>query len=207
MNITDTLYIGSGDIHALIAGRHTKSHLELLQRFVSGVKPHYNALASPIDAMRTGAILENRYLLTLPEDYFTQVVVYSEEMDVFRCSIDFARIAKGKVIDFDELKSIYLSDFLEFQEIKDDYEKLLSYVCKKYKHYYYQVQEQLYCTQLKEANLVFLSVTSYDDEENSKREIMPNEYLKIRIKRDEAAIHEIKERGKIFQQIKDYCND
>lgn len=124
-------------------------------------------------------------------------------MDVFKCSLDFAKIENGKVVDFDELKSIYLSDFLEFQGIKDSPGDLLAYICKKYKAYYYQVQEQLYCTELDEANLVFLSVLSYDDEENYNRKILPNEYLKVRIKRDEAAIHQIKERGLIFQQIKD----
>ncbi|MCC8146310.1 MAG: hypothetical protein LIO93_07705, partial [Bacteroidales bacterium] len=44
----------------------------------------------------------------------------------------------------------------------------------KYKHYYYQVQEQLLCTGLQECNLVFLSVTSYNDEENLTRVIQPN---------------------------------
>ena len=86
------MYIGSGDVHALMSGKETKSHSSLMQRFVSGVKPNYNAYASPIDALRTGAILENRYLLTLPDNYFTQYVVKSEEMDVFKCSLDFAKI-------------------------------------------------------------------------------------------------------------------
>lgn len=197
------MYIGSGDIHALISGKDSLSHLNLLRRFVSGVKPYYNAKASPIDALRTGAILEDRYLLILPDNYFTQFVVYSEEMNVFKCSLDFAKIENGKVVDFDELKSVYLTDYLEFESIKDAPDKLLSHVCKKYKNYYYQVQEQLYCTGLNEANLVFLSVISYDDDENYNRNIKPNEYLKVRIRRDEAAINFIKERGKIFQAIKD----
>ena len=74
---------------------------------------------------------------------------------------------------------------------------------KKYKNYYNQIQEQLYCTELDECNLVFLSVTTYNDEENYKRDIQPNEYMKVRICRDEAVIEKIKERGQIFQQIKD----
>ena len=86
----NSMYIGSGDIHALMSGKDTASHLSLLRRFVSGVKPYYNAKASPIDALRTWAILEDRYLLTLPENYFTQFVVVSEEMNVFKCSVDFA---------------------------------------------------------------------------------------------------------------------
>lgn len=93
----ETMYIGSGDIHALMSGKNTKSHIALMQRFVSGIKPYYNAFASPIDALRTGAILENRYLLTLPENYFTQYVVKSNDMDVFKCSIDFAKIEKGNL--------------------------------------------------------------------------------------------------------------
>ena len=203
--MTETMYIGSGDVHALMSGKDTKSHIALMQRFVSGVKPYYNAFASPIDALRTGAILENRYLLTLPDNYFAQYVVRSDEMDVFKCSIDFARIDKGKLPDFDELKPLYLSDYHAFIEpIKHDNRALVEYVRKKHKAYYYQVQEQLFCTHLSSCNLVFLSVTTYDDETNRNRDIQPNEYCKVRIDRDEQAIEEIKKRGKIFQQIKDY---
>lgn len=204
----ETMYIGSGDIHALMSGKNTKSHIALMQRFVSGIKPYYNAFVSPIDALRTGAILENRYLLTLPENYFTQYVVKSNDMDVFKCSIDFAKIEKGKLIDFDELKTLYLSDYLDFIEpIKHDNKALVEYVRKKHKAYYYQVQEQLYCTQLESCNLVFLSVTTYDDDTNWLRNIHPNEYCKIRISRDEKAINEIKDRGLIFQQIKDFYSN
>lgn len=204
----ETMYIGSGDIHALMSGKNTKSHIALMQRFVSGIKPYYNAFASPIDALRTGAILENRYLLTLPENYFTQYVVKSNDMDVFKCSIDFAKIEKGQLIDFDELKTLYLSDYLDFIEpIKHDNKALVEYVRKKHKAYYYQVQEQLYCTQLESCNLVFLSVTTYDDDTNWRRNIHPNEYCKIRISRDEKAINEIKDRGLIFQQIKDFYSN
>ena len=203
--MTETMYIGSGDIHALMSGKNTKSHISLIQRFVSGVKPHYNAFASPIEALRTGAILEDRYLLTLPENYFTQYVVQSTEMDVFKCSLDFARIEKGNLIDFDELKTIYLMDYLEqIEPIRNNNAALVEYVIKKHKAYYYQVQEQLYCTGLESCNLVFLSVPTYDDEENRHRNILPNEYCKVRINRDDKVIGEIKERGRIFQEIKDY---
>lgn len=201
----ETMYIGSGDIHALMSGKETKSHIALMQRFVSGVKLNYNAYASPIDALRTGAILENRYLLTLPDNYFTQYVVKSEEMDVFKCSLDFAKIEKGKLVDFDELKTLFLSDYLEFIEpIKNDNKALVEYVKKKHKPYYNQVQEQLYCTKLESCNLVFLSVISYDDNDNWNREIKSNEYCKVRISRDEKLISKIKERGLIFQQIKNF---
>lgn len=196
-----SMYIGSGDVAALLAGKDTQTHQKLLQRFVSGEKPYYNAKASPIDALRTGAILEERYLLTLPDNFFSQWVVVSNEMDVFKCSLDFAKIEKGEVVDFDELKSIYLSDYLDMVNL--NYEALLKHIKKKYKNYYNQIQEQLYCTELDECNLVFLSVTSYDDEENYKRDIQPNEYMKVRIYRDEEVIEKIKERGQIFQSIKD----
>ena len=206
--MTETMYLGSGDIHALMSGKNTKSHIALMQRFVSGIKPYYNAFASPIDALRTGTILENRYLLTLPDNYFSQYVVISNEMNVFKCSLDFARIENGKLTDFDELKTLYLSDYLDFIEpIKNDNKALVEYVKKKHKAYYYQVQEQLYCTQLESCNLVFLSVTTYDDESNWHRNIHPNEYCKIRISRDENVINKIKDRGLIFQQIKDFYSN
>ena len=101
-----SMYIGSGDVAALLAGMDTQTHQKLLQRFVSGEKPYYNAKASPIDALRTGAILEDRYLLTLPDNFFAQYVVVSKEMDVFKSSLDFAKIENGEVVDFDELKSV-----------------------------------------------------------------------------------------------------
>lgn len=202
----NTLYIGSGDISALLAGKGTESHQKLLRRFVSGEIPYYNAKSSPIDACRAGAILEDRYLLTLPENYFTQVKVVSNEMSVFKCSLDFAKIENGKVVDFDELKSISINDFININYIQD-YENLINEVKRKYKHYYNQVQEQLYCTGLKEANIVFLAVYSYDDDENYTRDIQPNELLKVRIYRDDEVIERIKERGLIFQQIKDCYED
>ena len=81
-----TAYIGSGDVHALMMGKDTKGHLALMQRFVSDVIPYYNAKASPIDALRTGAILEDRYFLTLPDGYFCQYVVRpSAEEGLHRC--------------------------------------------------------------------------------------------------------------------------
>ena len=203
--MTETMYIGSGDVRLLMAGKNTKTHAQLMQRFVSGVKPHYNALASPIDALRTGAILEERYLLVLPDDYYPQYVVKSTEMDVFKASIDFARLQDGIVVDFDELKTLSFNDFVEQVEpLRGDNDALVQYVIKKHKSYYYQVQEQLFCAGLSSANIVFLCVNSYDDDENWQRIITDNEYCKVRIERDEKAIEEIKERGAIFQAIKDY---
>lgn len=201
----ETMYIGSGDVLALMAGKDTKTHIALMQRFVSGIKPYYNSKSSPIDALRIGAILEDRYLLTLNDDYFSQYVCQSKEMDVFKCSLDFAKLEKGNIVDFDELKTIYLSDYLEFIEpIKNDQKALILYLKKKHQAYYNQVQEQLYCTGLNSCNLVFLSVKSYIDEENIMRNICPNEFTKIRVSRDEKIIEKIKERGLIFQKIKDY---
>lgn len=201
----NTMYIGSGDVKALMAAKDSLSHIALMQRFVSGVKPHYNAKASPIDALRTGAILEDRYLFTLPEDYYFQYPVTCKEMDVFKCNLDFARVSDGKVVEFEELKSVYFFDFLNMQGLKDNpEEKNVEIVKKAYKAYYYQIQEQLLCTGLDAATLTFLIVNSYDDQENMSREIKPNDIIKIRIPRDNEAISQIKERGQIFQQIKDY---
>jgi len=203
----NTMYIGSGDIGSLLSGKTTDGHAKLLRRFVSGEKPYYNAKHSPIDALRTGAILEDRYFKILPDEYYAQYVVCSEEMNVFKSSIDFAKMDGGKIIDFDELKTTSFDDFLKIQSLPEDYNSYIKEIKRLYKKYYTQVQQQLYCSGLKEANLVFLVVYSYDDAENYQREIKENEYRKFRIKRDEKVINEIKERGQIFQQIKDYYND
>lgn len=201
------MYIGSADVSKLMMKKDTSGFKSLLQRFVSEDTVHYNALASPIDALRTGVIIEDRYFLTLSDDYFPQYKVESEEMNVFVSTIDFAKINNGKIVDFDEVKSIFISDFLELMPLKNiSDDEILQFIKKKYKGYYLQVQQQLFTTGLKECNLVFVEVFHYNDEENWIREIQPNEVLKFRIGRDEKIISEIKERGKFFQNIKDYFN-
>lgn len=62
-----------------------------------------------------------------------------------RLHLDFAKLSKGKVCDFDELKSISLNDYMDLMPYKDDYDERLKYIKKRYKHYYNQVQEQLMC--------------------------------------------------------------
>lgn len=199
-----TTYIGSGDVASLMMGRGTKGFLSLLQRFVSDEMPARNAKNSPIDALRTGAILEERFYLTLGDDWFYQYFVQSKVMDVFKCSLDFARIGGGKVVDFIELKTMPFNDYINnIEPIKNDNEALVEYIKTKHKAYYMQVQEQLFCTELQQAHLCFLSVTSYDDEENYQRDIQPNEYTMVTIDRDEVMIAKILDRGNIFQQIKD----
>ena len=197
-------YIGSGDVAAMMAGKDSKAYLSLLQRFVSNEIPVRNAKESPIDALRTGAILEERFFLTLDDSWFCQYFVQSNEMDVFKATLDFAQLEKGDVVDFIELKSINFDDYITMVEpIKNDNAALVDYLKKKHKAYYYQIQEQLYCTGLERAHLCFLSVTSYDDEENYARDIKENEYTKVLVERDDEVIDAIKQRGEIFQSIKD----
>lgn len=197
-----SMYIGSGDVSSLLAGLNTQAYQKLLQRFVSNEKPNYNAKASPIDALRTGAILEERYFLTLPDEYYQQYPVVCKDMDVLKASIDFAKLDNGKVIDFDELKTCNFDDYLLLQTAHS--EGNLDYVKKNYKANYNQIQEQLLCSGLSEANLVFLVVYSYDDEENMNRNIKPNEFIKFRIKEDKDVMLQIVKRAEIFQKIKDY---
>lgn len=201
-------YIGSGDIAAMMAGKDTKAYLSLMQRFVSNEIPVRNAKESPIDALRTGAILEDRFLLTLDDCYFSQYFVQSEEMDVFKATLDFAKLDGGEVVDFIELKTVGFNDYITMVEpIRDDNEALVEFLKKKHKNYYYQIQEQLYCTQLERAHLCFLSVTSYDDEENYTRIIKPHEYTIVEVERDDAVMSAICERGIIFQNLKDNFKD
>lgn len=197
-------YIGSGDVAAMMAGKDSKAYLSLMQRFVSNEIPVRNAKESPIDALRTGAILEERFFLTLDDSWFCQYFVQSNEMDVFKATLDFAQLEKGEVVDFIELKSINFDDYITMVEpIKNDNAALVDYLKKKHKAYYYQIQEQLYCTGLERAHLCFLSVISYDDKENYARDIKENEYTKVLVERDDEVIDAIKQRGEIFQSIKD----
>lgn len=197
-----SMYIGSGDVSALLAGLDTESHQKLLRRFVSGEIPYYNAKNSPIDACRTGAILEDRYFQTLDDGWYPQFKVVSNEMDVFRASLDFARLEFGNVVEIQELKCI---EFDDFRALCDSANKL-AYVKKKYKTYYNQVQEQMYCANLDNVTMTFVAVYSYDDDVNNVRDIQENETRKVIINRDEAVISLIKERGKHFQMLKDIYN-
>lgn len=201
-------YIGSGDVSSMMAGKDTKAYLSLMQRFVSNEIPYYNAKESPIDALRTGSILEERFFLTLDDSWFCQYFVQSKEMDVFKATLDFAQINGGEVVDFIELKTVGFNDYITMVEpIRDDNEALLEFLKKKHKAYYFQIQEQLYCTNLERAHLCFLSVTSYDDDENYQRIINSHEYTLVEVERDDEVIEAIKERGLIFQTIKNNFKD
>lgn len=201
-------YIGSGDVSSMMAGKDTKAYLSLMQRFVSNEIPYYNAKESPIDALRTGAILEERFFLTLDDSWFYQYFVQSNEMDVFKATLDFAQINGGEVVDFIELKTVGFNDYITMVEpIRDDNKALVDFLKKKHKNYYNQIQEQIYCTQLERAHLCFLSVTSYDDEENYTRIINSHEYTLVEVERDDEVIDAIKERGQIFQTIKNNFKD
>lgn len=199
------LKIGSGDITKLLSGTHTKGFGQLFQKFVSDFAPNYNSFASPIDALRTGAILEGRYLSTLDDSYFVQFKAKCKKYDCAVSSIDFAKMKDGKMIDFDELKTIYFTDFIDvIVPLSDmDEKERINFIKRKFKSNYNQVQFQLFCSGLKEANLVFLSVESYDDDENNFRKIKDRDFRKFRIKRDETVIKKIIERIQHFQNIKD----
>lgn len=199
------LTIGSGDIAYLLMGNDTAGYQDLLRRFVSENRPYWNSFASPIDALRTGAILEYNYLNHLSDDYIFQKKTIFEEMDVFVSSIDFAKIENGEIVDFDELKTMFLPDFMDLiVPLSNEPEEIyLPIIKSKFKKNYNQIQCQMMCSKLDSANLVFMSVLSYDDENNKLREITPKDYVKFRIKRDEAVISKIKKEGKFFQYIKD----
>lgn len=199
-----SMYIGSGDIGSLMSALNSKTYAKLLQRFVSDEIPYYNAKASPIDALRTGAILEERYAVILPEGFYSQVRSTSKEMNVFKCSLDFAKLEAGKIVDFEELKTCSFNDFIDLEPFRQNPDDGVSFIKKKYKKYYQQIQQQLFCTELESAVMTFLVVYSYDDEENYTRDIQQNEFIKFRIKRDEDVIAQIKQRGQVFQLLKEY---
>jgi len=196
-----SMYIGSGDTSSLLAGKKTLAYKKLLQRFVSDEKPYYNAKASPIDALRTGAILEDRYYLYLEDSFYSQCKIICNEFDVIVSTLDFAKYHEDKVVEFQELKTCQFDDFLKLQNADIDYIK------KAYKNNYNQVQHQLLCTGLESATLVFLVVYEYEDEINYNRIISKDQIIKFEIKRDEIVISKIIERASFFQTIKDLYNN
>ena len=200
------LTLGSGDTSKLLSGKQTKGFASLLQKFVADDRPYWNSLGSPLNALRTGAILEPVYLRNLSDNYYAQYKSTCKEFDCLTASIDFAKLEDGNVVDFDELKTIFLTEYIEkivpLSELSQ--KEQTEYIKKKFKANYEQVQFQLLCTDLESANLVFLSVESYDDIENELREIEENDYKKFRITRDEMVIAKIMERATIFQTIKNF---
>ncbi len=198
--------IGSGDVKELLSGRQTKGYAKLWTKFVDENPPYYNAYASPIDALRTGAILEDNYLNFLEDGYYAQYKCQSKELDVFISTIDYAKVERGKIVDFDELKTIWLTDYLgiirpaKLLNEKDQIE----FIKKRFKSNYNQIQFQLYCSEIESANLSFLSVESYEDEVNKARIIKEKDVTKFTIHRDKKVIDIIKERGEAFQYVKNH---
>lgn len=198
MNLT----IGSGDIPNLLMGKKTKGYASLWQKFLDDYSPYYNAFASPIDALRTGAILEGTYLRYLPDGYFFQVKKEHNNFDCLRVSLDFTRIDKGEIVDFDELKTIWFTDFVDTIksiEKSNDHQSLIK---KSFKNNYNQVQSQLMATNLESANIVFLCVYSYDDTENNMRVVQDRDVVKFRITRDNEVIDRIESELEPFQKVK-----
>ncbi len=200
-----SLVIGSGDIPKLIMGRNTKGYRDLWQKFISTNPPHYNSFASPIDALRTGAILERAYLDYVGEDYFFQVKQTCSSNSVLTVSLDFAKFDKGNVCDFDELKTMFLPDYINIIKplLSLNQEDQQEFIKRKFKNNYFQIQSQLLACNLSEANMVFLSVESYEDEVNKSRIIQHKDVCKFRIKADLEAIEIIENRLEIFQSVKD----
>jgi len=200
------LSIGSGDIGNLLMGKQTKGYADLWRKFLSEHPPYYNSYASPIDALRTGAILEDLYTGYLPDNYFTQVKHQSKEYDVLTSSIDFTAYENGEVVNFEELKTIWFTDFVnKIKPLSLESEKnQIQFLQKKFKKNYQQVQAQLFCTGLDSANITFLSVETYDDDLNKSRIIKEEDVVKFRISRNNSVIDSIKERLTLFQNVKDH---
>ncbi len=200
------LTIGSADAPKLISGKHTKGYADLWRKFLDENPPYYNSFASPIDALRTGAILEVPYFNSLPDDYFVQVKKHHDEFNAMTSSLDFSRLDKGKVIEFEELKTIHISDYIDLivamrKMSKDEQQETIR---KKFRNNFIQIQFQLSCTGLDSAKLSFLSVESYDDEVNARRVITDDDVTKFDVFRDKEIITLIEERAQMFQQVKDH---
>lgn len=200
-----SMKISSGDVAALLAGKDTKAHQDLLRRFVSGQLPRRNAFHPNVPApFRTGAILESVYYRTLPIDrYAPQYRVTFSDMDVLCATLDFADLRGGKLVDFIELKTEQRSTFDVFAQMRGNNIGLVKYLKLHHREAYNQVQQQLLCSGLDSARMVRLRVFSYDDAQNRCRRIRPDDLLEIRISRDEEVIGRIVERAQMFQVIKD----
>lgn len=199
------LSIGSGDCKSIMMGKKTNGYQEFLRKFVSDDIQVYNSYASPIDALRTGKILEDRFALTLEEGWFVDVKVRSNAFDVMAASLDFGKMDEGKLVDFIEMKTMWLTDYLDFvSPIKGDNASLVQWFKKSAKTYYEQVQWQLYVSELESCQVCYLAVQSYDDDFNNKYVITENDYAMFRVKRDQDVIDKILKEVEFFQKIKNH---
>lgn len=196
------LSIGSGDVKSIMMGKKTKGYQDFLRAFVSDEIQIYNSYASPIDALRTGKILEDRFTQHI-EGFYQDIKVRSKTFDVMAASLDFGKFEGNKVVDFIELKTMWLSDYLDLvSPLKGDNDALVSWFKKDAKAYYNQVQHQLYVSELEECTVCYLSVQSYDDDFNNQYQITENDYTMFRVKRDQEVIDKILKEVEFFQTIK-----
>jgi hypothetical protein len=199
------LSIGSGDCKSIMMGKKTKGYQDFVRKFVSDDIQIYNSYSSPIDALRTGKILEDRFALRLEEGWFVDVKVRSDKFDVMTSSLDFGKMDKGKLVDFIEMKTMWLTDYLDFiSPIKGDNDKLVAWFKKSAKTYYEQVQWQLFVSGLDSCQVCYLAVQSYDDEFNYRYDITENDYTMFRVDRDQDVIDKILKEVEFFQTIKNY---
>jgi len=198
------LSIGSGDVKSIMMGKTTKGYQDFLRAFVSDDIQVYNSYASPIDALRTGKVLEDRFANYI-EGYYVDYKFRSTIMDVLACSLDFAKLDNGKVVDFIELKTMWFTDYLDLvSPIKGDNDRLVQWFKKDAKAYYNQVQEQLFVTELDSCDVRYLCVQSYDDEFNASYDVTENDFTSFRVSRDEEVISTILKSAEFFQGIKDH---
>jgi hypothetical protein len=199
------LSIGSGDCKSIMMGKKTKGYQDFVRKFVSDDIQIYNSYSSPIDALRTGKILEDRFALTLDECWFVDVKVKSDKFDVMAASLDFGKMDGGKLVDFVEMKTMWLTDYLDFiSPIKGENDKLVAWFKKSAKTYYEQVQWQIFVSGLESCQVCYLAVQSYDDEFNYKYEITENDYTLFRVERDQDTIDKILKEVEFFQTIKNH---
>lgn len=192
--------IGSGHVKDLLQGVETKGFKDLLVKFIKDEPENRNALNSPIQQFRTGAILEEVMYKSMPDSYMAQVRMQSKDYDIMTCTLDFALLDKGKVTYFVEMKTLNFDSFISLYSTANK----LDYVRKYYKSYYNQVQEQMLVTGLKSCTIMFVVVLSDDDNENWNRVFNKEDIVNVVIPFDQKVGDKIIERIKFFQQIKDY---
>lgn len=192
--------IGSGNIKDLLQDRNSKGFKKLLIDFIKDEPINRNALNSPIQQFRTGAILEEVMYKSMPENYMAQVRVKSDLFDIMTCTLDFALLDKGKVTYFVEMKTLNFDSFISLYSASNR----LEHIKKYYKSYYNQVQEQMLVTGLKTCTIMFVVVLSDDDNDNWNRVFKKEDIVNVVVPFDEMVGNKIIERISFFQQIKDF---
>lgn len=201
------MYIGSSDAHSLLMNKKTKGYHELFKRFCIGERNHRDPLTSPIPQLKRGAIVEIMYHRSLSLDYESQIEFVHPIFTCAKCHVDFAckSDVNGEYINLKEVKSVDFDSFITLMNVRP--EKLEAYIKTKYVNYYDQVQFQMYVSQKRYMDMVFICAISDDERELWSTPIEDNMKIEFSVGLSKDYENRFNEELPFFQNIYNHFHD